>query len=159
MNYNKKNVTRLAGIFYILFGVLCIILRSEILNFMAYLAGFALIAYGIFLLVRRLVMPGVFMLVLGALVLLTGWFLVFLLIYLIAVLLILAGIEKLVRFAKNKAVNDSIFCLETIRAVLFIACGVLFVVYPLRTMSLLFVVVGAMLIVMGIMALFQDSFY
>lgn len=156
MNYNAKSMTRIAGLFYIAVGVLCIVLRSGILDCIAYCAGFALILYGIFVLVRGLVMPGIILMVLGVMVLLTGWFMVTLILYIIAALMVLAGIEKLVRFYQNKAINDSIFRPEGIRSILFIICGILFLINPRGTVSVLFVIIGVLLIVMGITALLQD---
>ncbi len=153
---NQRGISTIAGILYILFGVLCIVLRGGILMFAAYFVGAVLVVYGIIYLVNRVMPQGIVLLVLGVVLILTGWFAVTVLLYIFAIVLIVVGIVNLYQFYKTKAVNDSPISAEGLRPILIMVCGILLLLNPRGTVSVLFVIVGVLLIVNGIMALIEN---
>ena len=153
---NQRGISTIAGILYILFGVLCIVLRGGILMFAAYFVGAVLIVYGIIYLVNRVMPQGIVLLVLVVVLILTGWFAVTVLLYIFAIVLIVVGIVNLYQFYKTKAVNDSPISAEGMRPILIMVCGILLLLNPRGTVSVLFVIVGVLLIVNGIMALIEN---
>ncbi len=148
-----KNMTTAAGIMYIIFGLLCIILQSRILLFAAIAIGIVFIVFGIINILMMMIPFGVLLLVLGILIILAGWLMIAVLFFVIAIAMIIIGIQRLVRFNRTKALNDSMLCPECIRAVLLIVIGVLLFFFQKGTVSAMFIIAGILMIIAGIMAI------
>ncbi len=152
-----NNQTTIAGIIYIVFGLLCIAFRGGIISFAAFCVGIAFIVFGIMQLVNELVIPGTVMLILGIAILCVGWFMISILFYIIAIAMIVFGIVKLTDFFKTRAVNDTILRPEALRPILLIICGIVFLFNQGGTISVIFVFVGVLLIISGILAIVESN--
>lgn len=152
-----RNQATVAGIIYIIFGLLCIIFRGGIISFAAFCAGIALIVFGIVQLVNELVISGTIMLVFGIAILFAGWFMISMIFYMIAIAMIVVGIFKLVEFFKKRAVNDSILRPEGLRPILLTLCGVVFLFNQRGTVSVVFIIVGILLIIAGILSIVENN--
>lgn len=152
-----NNQTTIAGIIYIVFGILCIAFRGGIISFAAFCVGIAFIVFGILQLVNELVVSGTVMLILGIAILCAGWFMVSVLFYMIAIAMIVYGIVRLTDFFKTRAVNDTIFRPEALRPILLIICGIVFMFNQGGTISVIFIFVGILLIISGILAIAESN--
>lgn len=154
---NLKSQTSIAGIIYIVFGILCIVLRSRILSFAAACAGIALVAFGLYFIITSFFTTGILMLTLGIVLLVSGWFFVSVMLYVLAVVLIIAGAYRLSEFFKTRAVNDSILRPEGMRPILLMVCGVLLLFNQGGTVQVIFIALGVLLLVIGILALCDSN--
>lgn len=153
------NSRTFAGIIYIVMGMLCLILRGDIILCAAFCVGIALAVFGIMELVGERVATGVVCLICGLVITLLGWLMVSLILYIIAISLVVIGIIKLTRLPERTAVNDAFFRPEIVRPVLMILCGVLLFINQGAAVSAIFIVVGILLIVAGIFALIENKYY
>lgn len=154
---NLKSQTTVAGFFYIVFGILCIVFRSRILSFAAICAGIALAAYGIYEIVKGMIDTGIVLLAFGVLILVTGWFFISALLYVLAVVLIIVGAQGLYHFFKNRAVNDSILRPEGMRPIILMVCGILLLFNQGGTVQVIFIIFGVLLIAAGILAICDEA--
>ncbi len=146
----------LAGIAYIFFGALCLILRTDVLFLAANCLGIFLCLMGIMELISANIYGGVVSLCLGILALALGWLVLWVWLYIAAAGIIAFGIYKLNSYCKKKAVNDPFWCPESVRAILLIVCGVIMFLNLWATVSAIFVIIGILLIVTGIMAILDN---
>lgn len=155
----ETNSRTIAGIIYIVMGMLCLILRGDIILYAAFCVGTALIVFGIMELVYERTIPGVICLICGLVIMLLGWLMISVILYIIAIAVIVTGIVKLTRLPERAAVNDGFFRPDILRPVLMIICGILLFVNQAAAVSAVFIVIGILLIVAGIFALMEKNYY
>ncbi len=154
---NLKSQTSIAGILYIIFGILCIAFRGGIISFAGICLGAAFLVFGIVNIIREELPVGIVLAIIGVVILLAGKFFIAALFYIVAVILILTGIQRLYVFFKTRAVNDSILRPEGIRPIVLIIVGLLFLIYQRGTISIIFVAIGILFIVTGILAIADSN--
>ena len=153
----KMGSKTLTGIIYIVLGILCIILRSDIVLYAALCVGVALFVFGILELTKERVTTGVVCLISGLVLIVLGWLLVSVILYIVAIAAVVIGIVKLTQMPKSNVVNDSIFRPEIFRPVLMILCGILLFVNQRAAVSAVFIAIGILLIIAGIFALAEEG--
>jgi uncharacterized membrane protein HdeD (DUF308 family) len=154
--YSLKN-TNVLGVIYLVFGILCIILKSRIVTLAAICAGAALVGFGIYFIVRELVYQGILMIVGGVLTGILGFLVVSIILYILAIALIVIGIQRLAFFFRTRAVNDTILRPDGIRPILLITCGVVLVFNQVGVLNIMFVFIGVLLMINGVLALLDRN--
>lgn len=150
--YFFKNTNTL-GVIYLVFGILCIILKSRIVTLAALCAGGALIGFGIYYITRQLTYQGILMIIGGVLTGVLGFFVISLLLYILAVAFIVIGIQRLAFFFRTRCVNDTILRPDGIRPIFLIACGVVLIFNQIGVLNVMFVFIGVLLMINGVLAL------
>ena len=140
------------AILYIVIGILFIAFRSALLNWMLTVAGILAIAYGIYLIIKKNLVPGIIFVVVGILLILGGWFFLTVALIIFGVLLIVYGAKDLSELLQAKG-KTPVF--PVIVACLTIIAGILLVVSKWAFLDWFFIVIGALLIVDGILALIK----
>lgn len=153
----KMGSKTLTGIIYTILGILCLILRSDIVVYAALCVGIALFVFGILELTNGMVTAGVICLISGAVLIILGWLMVSVILYIIAIAAVVIGIVRLTQVPKNNVVNDSLFRPDIYRPVLMILCGILLFVNQRAAVSAVFVAIGILLIVAGIFAMVEEG--
>jgi uncharacterized membrane protein HdeD (DUF308 family) len=154
MKMGSKTVT---GMIYMVLGILCLILRSDIVMYAALCVGIALFVFGILELTKERVTSGVICLICGIAIMILGWLMVSIILYIIAIAAVVIGIVRLTQLPKREAVNDSIFRPDIYRPLLMILCGILLFVNQRAAVSAVFIAIGILLIVAGIFAMVEEG--
>ena len=150
MKTNKKD-TLIVSLLSIVIGVLFIIYKGGILNYIMTVLGIILIIVGVLHLVKdKDKVYGAVLLVLGILMIVSGWFIIEIVLYVLAVLLILYGIIGLLGGKKKNA-------LGIIGPLLMIAAGVLLFLNKAIAIDYFFIIEGVILIVEGLLNLVTSS--
>lgn len=142
---NKLNAL-LTALIFILIGVLFVIYKGTILNWIMTALGIVLIVLGAIDLSKRRTVNGVVELVLGILLIVAGWAFVAVAMICMGAILIIKGVSDLLLSSKVKSVFGIIFSLLTI------AIGVCLIVSYWVAIDWLFIAIGVVLIVDGVIA-------
>ena len=140
------------AILYIVIGILFIAFRSALLNWMLTATGILAIAYGIYLIVKKQLVLGIIFAVVGVVLILGGWLFLTIVLIILGVLLIVYGVKDLVELLQAKGKTPVI---PVLVACLTIIAGILLVVSKWAFLDWFFIVIGALLIVDGVLALIK----
>ena len=149
----KKNSlstnTVLAAVLFILIGILFVAFRSGLLGWALTVSGILAIAYGIYLIIKKDIVLGIIVVILGVALILGGWLFLEIILIVFGIALIAYGIKGLVTALQAK--SKSFFAILV--SCLTIVAGILFVVSKWAILDWMFIVIGIVLIVDGVMAL------
>ncbi len=140
------------AILYIVIGILFIAFRSSLLDWMLTVSGILAIAYGIYQIIKKNLVPGIIFVVVGILLILGGWLFLEIALIIFGVLLIVYGAKELVMLLQAKG-KTPIFPLLV--SCLAIVAGILLVVSKWAFFDWFFIVIGVILIIDGILALIK----
>lgn len=143
----------------IVIGILCLILKAEVISIAMTILGAVLIVVGGMNLIDKLVPPGVVKIVVGVLIIVFGWTIVSAVLYILAALLLIYGI--LLLYTRIKANVKGARVIDTILAY---AAPVVCIVIALflffnqgGTVNWVFIVAGIFTIIEGVLML-VDAF-
>ena len=144
LNLGNKATTAIA---YIVIGALLCIFKSQTLNWLLVGTGILCIALGIYYLMGKDMTSGIIYVAVGVVLILGGWLFVELALIILGVLLALRGVVDLADAMKTKR-NSAI-----LSAVITITVGILLVLGKFVMVDWFFVILGAILVVDGILIL------
>ncbi len=138
------------ALLYILVGVLFIVFKNSILNWLMTIVGVVFIALGVIDIIHNRYTNGIIEAVIGIVIILGGWLFIEIILIVLGALLIVQGV---VDFVKQLQGHKN--ALKIIVAVITIALGVLLIVSKWLVVDWFFIVVGVVFILDGAFALFQ----
>lgn len=150
MTANDK-ATLMTALVYIVLGALFIIFRTQLITWLMIAAGIVLIAAGVWEIIKKDLVTGIVLIAVGVLFLLgiieaiTG-----IVLLILGVVLVAKGVLDLVNAFKASRVS----VLSVVSAVITIAIGVLLIVSNWKLVDWVLIVVGAIMIVDGILIFF-----
>ena len=144
----KKDVSLFNAILYIVVGVLFIVFKSQMLDWLMTAVGVMFIVMGIISLVRRDTISGLLAIIIGAVILLGGWLFVQIVLIVFGVLLTVRGILLLSATIKPFNLFGVLF------AALTIFVGLMLIVAKWVVLDWYYIAVGVMFIVSGVLELF-----
>ncbi len=146
-SYSRNTYDILMALLYILIGVLMCIFKTSILGWIMTAAGVLLIVFGALKILKHNdLVVGIVYIVVGVAIIVSGWSLVWLALLVLGVLLIVyAAIDF---FGAGK---HGLFAL--IKLIVSVAVGVMLIVNGFTSLDILFIIIGVILIVDGILYL------
>jgi uncharacterized membrane protein HdeD (DUF308 family) len=148
----------LNALLYMIIGAVLCIMKGELIGIAMTVIGVVAIVVGIIDLCKKFIVSGVVKIVFGAFVIYAGWLLVEVILYVIAAILIIQGIIRLIRVLTNlKRLNVALIVIFLVEALLTLGMGICIIFYRAETISWVFIVAGVLLIVEGILSLFDKS--
>ena len=141
------------ALLYIVLGVLFIVFKSGMLNWLMTIAGIVFIALGIFDIIKKRLTQGIIETVIGVVIIVGGWLFVEIVLLVFGVLLILKGVTDLIKACQSKSKDFSKILCAVITAIV----GILLVVAKWVTLDWFFIVLGAVFIIDGLFALFNKA--
>lgn len=153
-NSNKKVSNGVVyALLYIVLGVLFIVFKSGMLNWLMTIAGIVFIALGIFDIIKKRLTQGIIEAVIGVVIILGGWLFVEIVLLVFGALLIVKGVTDLIKACQSKSKDFSKILCAVITAIV----GILLVVAKWVTLDWFFIVLGAVFIIDGLFALFNKA--
>ncbi len=150
MAKKKKLSSNLVNsVLYIVVGVLFCICNTEILDIILKVAGIVFIVLGVVDLVKEQWMSGMVSIITGAAILVGAWFFIKTVLLILGILLAVKGVLALFGAIKNGSFLGFIF------AGLTVAAGVLLAINRAGVLGWLFIVVGVILIVDGVLGFLE----
>ncbi len=150
MAKKKKLSSNLVNsILYIVVGALFCFCNDSILDTILKIAGIVFIALGVVDLIKEQWMSGVGSIVIGAVVLICAWQFIEIVLLIMGVLLAIKGFIALMEALKNKSFIGFLF------SGLTVAAGVMLAINAKDLISWLFIVVGIVLVVDGLIGLLE----
>ncbi|MBQ8859072.1 MAG: DUF308 domain-containing protein [Clostridia bacterium] len=145
----KRNNNFVTALAYIVIGVLFCLFKATVLDWLMTAVGAIFILQGIVDLIRKNVFNGLVGVVVGIVILLGGWLFVEIVLLVLGVLLAIKGVMALLGAlsAKKKNIISILFALLTV------VIGVMLVVSKWAMVDTMFIVIGVLLIVDGVMDL------
>lgn len=148
-----KNFAKLTSpLISLLIGILLIVFKGDIISIALTVLGALFIVLGIIDLTNNQNQVGIVRIVVGVVIIAFGWFLVSVALYVIAVLLVIAGAGAVFNLTSKKAK----FSIAYLQPILFILAGLCLFFSQGTTVSWVFIVVGAILAVQGVMGLYTS---
>ena len=141
------------ALLYIVLGVLFIVFKSGMLNWLMTIAGIVFIALGIFDIIKKRLTQGIIETVIGVVIIVGGWLFVEIVLLVFGALLIVKGVTDLIKACQSKSKDFSKILCAVITAIV----GILLVVAKWVTLDWFFIVLGAVLIIHGLFALFNKA--
>ncbi|MBQ7652786.1 MAG: DUF308 domain-containing protein [Clostridia bacterium] len=145
---SKNNL--LTALLYVLVGVMFIVFRGSMLKWGLTIIGALAIVYGIFLIASKQVVAGIIYMLVGIAIIVGAWLYFGYVILIIGALLIVRGVIDLIQGTTKKKAN----AINILIAILTIIVGILLIVSKWVVLDWFFIIVGAVLIVDGVLALF-----
>ena len=144
---NIKNNSKLTAILYILIGALLCVFRAGLLGWAMTAIGIVLIVSAVLSFISLNVVGGVISTVLAVLVILGGWLFIDILLLIVGILMIVNGVRELLAIKGSKDV------LTYVRAALPLVFGLLLVFSKWAMMDWMFLIIGVLIIVDGVLML------
>lgn len=141
----KTESSLLSALLYIVIGVLFCIFKDSIVNWILTVAGIVLIIKGIVQVVNKQTQNGVINLLFGALIIVFGWLLLEVALVIFGVLLIISAVTDFAKSGKKG--------MDLLRLAITIIIGVLLATNGFAAISWVFIVIGVIFIVEGILLL------
>lgn len=142
---NKKvSNSVMYAVLYILIGVLFIVFKSSMLNWLMTIAGIVFIALGIYDIIKKNMTNGIIEAVIGVVILLGGWLFVEVVLIIFGALLCVKGVSDLIA-----AFQGSRNVMNIIVAILTLVVGILLIVSKWVMLDWFFIVLGGVFIVEG----------
>ena len=155
MANSSKKVSNgvVSALLYIVLGVLFIVFKSGMLNWLMTIAGIVFIALGIFDIIKKRLTQGIIETVIGVVIIVGGWLFVEIVLLVFGALLIVKGVTDLIKACQSKSKDFSKILCAVITAIV----GILLVVAKWVTLDWFFIVLGAVFIIDGLFALFNKA--
>lgn len=152
MAKSKKHVSNnvVYALLYILIGVLFIVFKSSMFNWLMTIVGVVFIALGVIDILHKNLTNGIIEAVIGIVIILGGWLFLEIVFIVFGALLIVKGATDLVKQFQGK--RDVV---KIIIAILTIALGILLIVSKWVVLEWFFIVIGVAFILDGAFALLQ----
>ncbi|MBQ7275985.1 MAG: DUF308 domain-containing protein [Bacilli bacterium] len=141
-----RNIITAIG--YMVMGLLCIIFKEEIIKIGCTIFGIILIIEGVLLFYGNKIY-GIIMIAIGIIMIIFGFAITKIVLYVVGALLIFYGISNIVLLFKQKAISIKLL-LMPIGQILIGSC---FVFYQALSIEWMFYIIGALLIIEGLIAL------
>lgn len=142
---NKKvSNSVMYAVLYILIGVLFIVFKSGMLNWLMTIAGIVFIALGIYDIIKKNMTNGIIEAVIGVVIILGGWLFVEVVLIIFGALLCVKGVGDLIA-----AFQGSRNVMNIIVAILTLVVGILLIVSKWVMLDWFFIVLGVVFIVEG----------
>lgn len=145
---HKVTDSMVYAILYVLVGILFVIFKSSMLNWLMTIIGIVFVALGIYDIIKKNLTNGIIEAVIGIVIIVGGWVFVELVLIVFGALLIVKGATDLIALFKGSKNVVSI-----IVAILTIALGILLIVSKWVALDWMFIVIGVVFIVEGLFAL------
>lgn len=147
---NRQNAL-LSGLISIILGVLFIIFKAEILNWMMIGLGVLLIVMGVLDIVNKNLIPGIVLLIVGILTIILSSTIIWLLLYILGVLLMVLGIVLFVQLfnTKRKYRSGLLNFISFLVPVFYILIGICLCFNQTSFINTVYIIVGVLLIVQG----------
>lgn len=156
MKNRKKSIDSthfIAAILYLVFGILFIAFRTQMLNWALTVCGALALLYGIYLLVQRLWLYGALYIALGLALILGGWLFLTIVLLIFGILILVVAIVSLIADLNRKPVKKISVAADCVGIVV----GGLLVVSKWYLLDWLFIVIGAVMIVNGVLLFFRTG--
>lgn len=152
MAKSKKHVSDnvVYALLYILIGVLFIVFKNSILNWLMTIIGVVFIALGVIDILHKNLTTGIVEAVIGIVIILGGWLFVEIVLIVFGALLIVKGATDLVKQFQGKR-----NVVKIIISILTVALGILLIVSKWVVLEWFFIVIGIAFILDGAFALLQ----
>ena len=151
----SKKVTNgtVYALLYIILGVLFIVFKSGMLNWLMTIAGIVFIALGIYDIIKKNLNQGIIEAVIGVVIIVGGWLFVELVLIVFGAMLIIKGVMDLIAAfrAKSKSVSR-IIC-----SIITLVVGILLILAKWVALDWFFIVLGAVFIIDGLFALLNKA--
>lgn len=147
---NRQNAL-LSGLISIILGVLFIIFKAEILNWMMIGLGVLLIVMGVLDIANKNLIPGIVLLIVGILTIILSSTIIWLLLYILGVLLMVLGIVLFVQLfnTKRKYRSGLLNFISFLVPVFYILIGICLCFNQTSFINTVYIIVGVLLIVQG----------
>lgn len=139
------------ALLYVIVGILFIVFKSGMLNWLMTIIGVVFIALGVYDIIKKKITNGIIEAAIGVVVIVGGWVFVEIVLIVFGALLIVKGATDLISLFKGSKNVVSI-----IVAILTIALGVLLIVSKWVALDWMFIVIGIVFIVEGAFSLFSE---
>ena len=139
------------ALLYVIVGILFIVFKSGMLNWLMTIIGVVFIALGVYDIIKKKITNGIIEAAIGVVVIVGGWVFVEIVLIVFGALLIVKGATDLISLFKGSKNVVSI-----IVAILTIALGVLLIVSKWVALDWMFIVIGVVFIVEGAFSLFSE---
>lgn len=139
------------ALLYVIVGILFIVFKSGMLNWLMTIIGVVFIALGVYDIIKKKITNGIIEAAIGVVVIVGGWVFVEIVLIVFGALLIVKGVTDLISLFKGSKNVVSI-----IVAILTIALGVLLIVSKWVALDWMFIVIGIVFIVEGAFSLFPE---
>lgn len=133
----------------ILLGILLLVFKGEVISIALTVLGVVFIVLGILDVTKNQTTPGIIRIVIGAVIIAFGWLLLSVALYVIAVLLVIAGIYGIYQTSTKKSST----ALNYLQPVLLTLVGLCLFFNQGGTVAWVFIAVGIILVVQGIIGL------
>ncbi len=139
------------ALLYVIVGILFIVFKSGMLNWLMTIIGVVFIALGVYDIIKKKITNGIIEAAIGVVVIVGGWVFVEIVLIVFGALLIVKGVTDLISLFKGSKNVVSI-----IVAILTIALGVLLIVSKWVALDWMFIVIGIVFIVEGAFSLLPE---
>lgn len=148
---NKVTNNMVYALLYVIVGILFIVFKSGMLNWLMTIIGVVFIALGVYDIIKKNITNGIIEAAIGVVIIVGGWVFVEIVLIVFGALLIVKGATDLISLFKGSKDVVSI-----IVALLTIALGVLLIVSKWVALDWMFIVIGVVFIVEGAFSLFPE---
>lgn len=139
------------ALLYVIVGILFIVFKSGMLNWLMTIIGVVFIALGVYDIIKKKITNGIIEAAIGVVIIVGGWMFVEIVLIVFGALLIVKGVTDLISLFKGSKNVVSI-----IVAILTIALGVLLIVSKWVALDWMFIVIGIVFIVEGAFSLLPE---
>jgi len=150
MNYKPKKENIIACILYTIFGIMFLVFRTGLLNVFMTIVGVVLILLGIFNIIAGGYVKGIIEAALGITLIVCGWLITKYVLILLGVLIVFEAVADIIRLIRQHRVAIA----PLLEDIVYIAAGILLFVAPFKASDIICIIVGVLLIIVGIIALF-----
>lgn len=151
----SKKVTNgtVYALLYIILGVLFIVFKSGMLNWLMTIAGIVFIALGIYDIIKKNLNQGIIETVIGVVIIVGGWVFVELVLIVFGAMLIIKGVMDLIAAFRTKSKNVS----RIICSIITLVVGILLILAKWVALDWFFIVLGVVFIIDGLFALLNKA--
>lgn len=145
----EKTSKFLSPVLSIVLGILLLVFKGDVVSIALTVLGVVFLVMGIMDIVNKQITLGIVRMVIGAAIIVFGWLLLSVALYVIAVFLIIAGIYGIYKLLQKKSAK----ALDYLQPILLTVVGLCLFFNQGGTVAWVFIVVGIILIVQGIVGL------
>ncbi len=147
----KKKDQWITAIGYIAIGVMCLVFRAALLNWLMTVAGIVLIVLGVMNILKKDYPQAVGQLVVGLLIILGGWLFVELMLIVLGVLVLVSGLQTL--FTSKRKLTPK----EWATTIVTIVFGAFLIVSKWVMLDWIFIIIGVLIIAEGVLRLVEKK--
>ena len=134
---------------FIIAGILCILFKGEVINWLMTIIGVILIVDGILSIFNNVKEMGIIKIIVGVVLIVMGWVIGIAILYVLSVLFILYGVMNLYNLIKAKVSSILLYVMPVMQLII----GVALLFNMGGTVNVIFIVIGVCLIIDGIIEL------